>query len=348
MKKRSLSLDTARGIAIISVILGHLGNADINRVVFTYHLPVFFLITGWFVNDRRPLGSFIKRKAQTLLLPYLAACIAMILSGIAFGYLGGGTPRALENASNWLRASVTASGMPVEFPFQSPAIGALWFLWATFWGSILLRLTLKLHPALRLGIIAALFAIACWSKTKLWLPFSIQTGCGATLFIYIGWLARQAEEQWKKLSWEIKAFAAAFALWVWIAFIRDFRSFWLVQLDLGRGVIDIFGSLCAAGCVFIISFFLSRRLRGPASFLAYFGRYSILMLCVHIVELNTFPWHAALEFLYKLGAPEEYSLYYLIFCKLLLDLGLAACLSRIDFIRALFGLAEPESRKTDI
>ena len=41
---RLRTVDVARGIAIISVILGHLGSSEINRVVFTYHLPVFYLI----------------------------------------------------------------------------------------------------------------------------------------------------------------------------------------------------------------------------------------------------------------------------------------------------------------
>ena len=47
MKTKSTRLqyiDIAKGIAMICIILGHLGNASINRIVFTFHVPFFFFI----------------------------------------------------------------------------------------------------------------------------------------------------------------------------------------------------------------------------------------------------------------------------------------------------------------
>lgn len=49
-KSRVQFLDIARGIAIICIILGHLNNSLINRVVFTFHVPIFFFITGYFMS----------------------------------------------------------------------------------------------------------------------------------------------------------------------------------------------------------------------------------------------------------------------------------------------------------
>ena len=45
---RNKTLDIAKGIAMISIILGHLSVWRINCVVFTYHIPIFYLITGYF------------------------------------------------------------------------------------------------------------------------------------------------------------------------------------------------------------------------------------------------------------------------------------------------------------
>ena len=50
MKKRIEFIDIAKGIAIICIILGHLGSNQINRIVFTFHVPIFFIITGYFTN----------------------------------------------------------------------------------------------------------------------------------------------------------------------------------------------------------------------------------------------------------------------------------------------------------
>lgn len=67
MKKKRIKnvrlqyIDIAKGIAMICIILGHLGNANINRIVFTFHVPIFFFITGYFTNSKRDLNDFIKK-----------------------------------------------------------------------------------------------------------------------------------------------------------------------------------------------------------------------------------------------------------------------------------------------
>ncbi len=38
-KERIKYIDIARGIAMLCIVLGHLGNSQINRVVFTFHVP---------------------------------------------------------------------------------------------------------------------------------------------------------------------------------------------------------------------------------------------------------------------------------------------------------------------
>ena len=50
VRRRLQYLDAVRGFAMICIVLGHLGIADINRFVFTFHLPIFYLITGYFIN----------------------------------------------------------------------------------------------------------------------------------------------------------------------------------------------------------------------------------------------------------------------------------------------------------
>ena len=40
-------IDFAKGIAMLCVILGHLGSDLANRVVFGFHLTVFFLLGGY-------------------------------------------------------------------------------------------------------------------------------------------------------------------------------------------------------------------------------------------------------------------------------------------------------------
>ena len=307
MKQRFRAVDVARGIAMICIILGHLGSMEINRVVFTFHVPIFFLITGYFTH--RVEGStwgYVQKKARTLLVPYAVTCCVIILLAFLSGVLRQHDfLEGLRRASEWVYASVYGAGDSYTKPFRIKEIGALWFLWATFWGSLILYGTLRLKAVHRIAIILSVFFLGRWSRELFWFPLSIQAGCSAALFMYLGWCFRQCKENLSELPIEEKIAGLIFALIIWISFIRDFRSFWLVHCDIGRGAIDVFGSLCACTCVLVLSGFIDKKAGWLAKLLAYIGRYSVLLLSVHIVELNLFPWFRWIASLNEAGLLPE-------------------------------------------
>ena len=132
-------LDIAKGISIICIILGHLDSSPINRVVFTFHVPIFFLISGYFVDNKLKILDFIKNKAKRLLIPYYITCLVIILLAVYWAlYLG----TIKGTLIYWLKASLYAAGSPHSKPFHIDQIGAIWFLWALFWGSLFLRISL--------------------------------------------------------------------------------------------------------------------------------------------------------------------------------------------------------------
>ena len=45
-KKRIDEFDIAKGIAIIAMIIGHLGMKHINMIVYAFHMPLFFIGKG--------------------------------------------------------------------------------------------------------------------------------------------------------------------------------------------------------------------------------------------------------------------------------------------------------------
>lgn len=44
-------VDVAKGICMLSVIAGHLGVQKLDRIVFSYHLTVFFLLSGYTMKE---------------------------------------------------------------------------------------------------------------------------------------------------------------------------------------------------------------------------------------------------------------------------------------------------------
>ena len=101
-------VDTARGIAMLCIVLGHLGVAPINWVVYTFHVPIFFLITGWFVSTKQGTGAFAKRRARTLLVPYAATCAVLCVGKVIQAAIEGGAEEVLAAAVWWPVAALYA------------------------------------------------------------------------------------------------------------------------------------------------------------------------------------------------------------------------------------------------
>ena len=200
-------------------------------------------------------------------------------------------------------------------------------------------------------MIAALFAFGYYSRNLFWFPLSIQAGACATAFMYAGHLFRVEKGILRGLSNETRVFGTLVALCTWVMFIKDFQAFWLVNCDFGRGVVDIFGCICACYVVLLGSYFLERAgqardaggtVAGSAAAcltdgLAYIGKYSLLVLCIHIVELNFLPWFAVFK---KYGMPAALHQPARIAGKMCLDLGGAYLLSKSGAVRKLFGYKE--------
>lgn len=63
MAKRNVLLDMMRGWAIILVVLGHAGVLDAFRVfIYSFHMLLFFFISGLFCSDRKNIKSFLFSK----------------------------------------------------------------------------------------------------------------------------------------------------------------------------------------------------------------------------------------------------------------------------------------------
>lgn len=72
-KERLKYLDITKGIAILLMVWGHrvvTYSADDVRLIFSFHMPLFFIISGYFLNRETPTELFIKKKARQLLSPY--------------------------------------------------------------------------------------------------------------------------------------------------------------------------------------------------------------------------------------------------------------------------------------
>lgn len=346
-KNRLEYLDIARGIAMISIVLGHMGVRSFNRVVFTYHLPIFFIISGFFINTRDDNATFIKKKVKTLIIPYIIACIGVILSAVFMNLVFDDGVGTVDVVKRWGVASLYGAGDSYTEPFKVQGIGAIWFLLATFWAVIILKLLLKANKWVRVAVVFALFYLGMWTRDKFfWFPLSIQAGFTALLFLYIGYLLRESKDLLPIIPKEIAVFGTVFALVVWLQFIKNFQSFWLVHSDIGRGFIDIFGSLSGCLIIVLISMLIEKKVKFLRVPLAFFGRNSLIFLIAHIIELDTFRWWALLDKIFPDGLPQKYYIPSVIVLKFIFIITFTVVFSNINPVRRLLGMPALEKHKS--
>lgn len=91
MKERLSHIDIARGIGILIVVAGHnwiilSSKGELYRIVYSFHIPLFFVLAGTFFNPNKSFRLTLKEKFQTLLVPYFFTSLAVELIALAFNF----------------------------------------------------------------------------------------------------------------------------------------------------------------------------------------------------------------------------------------------------------------------
>ena len=336
--KRVVFIDIAKGIAIISIILGHLGLNEINRVVFTFRIPIFFIITGYFINKKYTIKEFINNKFKRLIIPYfITSFLIIIISLFSLKIFLGVNILNTLGVREWLIATIYGAGdNHIFLGYKYRAIGAIWFLWASFWASTFIRISLEFKKEYRILFITVLFLIGYYTSKIIWFPLSIQAGFCATLFMYVGYLINIYFDKYKNIYYKYKKYIIIVSFIIWIQFIHNFKSFWLVHCDIGRGFIDIIGCLCACYCIMLLSKIINQKTKIIYKILDFSGKYSLLILCIHLIELNFFRWTNIITINNTLNISSHHLIIFIAFGKIIFDIGLAYILSKNKLINKIF------------
>ncbi|MDF7664218.1 acyltransferase family protein [Bifidobacterium sp. ESL0763] len=298
MATRVRYFDIAKGIAMIGVVLTHsilqagpmttVSQALFN-VFFSFHMPLFFLLSGYFMHPDRRFAW--RKESRELLLTYAITAGLVVLIHLGFSLAARRDVPGL--AVQWLIAALYGSGANMGnslFP-MTRYIGAIWFLLALFWAHLLVHAAYRL-PATPVWILA-LFAVGYFSARHVWLPLSVQSGLTAALFVYLGCLARRHDV--------LAAFRRWPALWlptlaVWGLALWRFTGLGMATCGFGEDpVLTIVGSIAATLCVIGASQAIDRWLPYANRALAAIGRHTLPIFCAHLLEIDDLPWGGIID-----------------------------------------------------
>lgn len=117
-------LDISKGIAIILMVIGHTSLPDmLSRLIYAFHMPLFFISTGFITNwNKLSFPDFLQHKLHSLILPFSIYSVIVLLILHSIGEI---------NIANWLRNGWQGY--------------ALWFIPVLFFAVILVKLIMGVN-----------------------------------------------------------------------------------------------------------------------------------------------------------------------------------------------------------
>ncbi len=165
MQKNSLAvpridtIDAAKGFGMLFVIFAHLNYTPAPlTVIYSFHMPLYFILSGMMFNQKKynNFGTFLKRRFQTLIIPYL---IFQFIS-IAFFFLtelifSGFSSELLKQGSVYITQVFVSQGSANMF--NRP----MWFVLCLFAVELMYYFISSFNKA-AVAIICAVLTAAGW------------------------------------------------------------------------------------------------------------------------------------------------------------------------------------------
>lgn len=180
--RRSVGVDLVRVLGIVAVVAGHVWTTELSRLlVFPWHVPLFFFLTGWFWTSGRAVGSEVRGRWRTLLRPYATWFVLISLAWYPSTLAAGGASDVVDLLRPFL------GGQYVGRPYS-----AFWFVTALAVAAVALRLLERFPPWAPWAVALAAVGVATVSPGVLRLPpASAGTALACLLFVLAGSVARR-------------------------------------------------------------------------------------------------------------------------------------------------------------
>ncbi len=277
MANRIEYFDAAKAICIILMIIGHCDLSTIpylNVIIYSFHLPLFFIISGYFFKETTQKKAFWKY-TRNHIKPYAITAIVTLGILLLLSIYIWNFNVLKDFIGNWAKSFFFGSGSSNGSGIfaSTSAVGPIWFLFGLFWAMLIYNF-LKIHFfGIELAlIILVLFCVACFSVKFIRLPFSLQAGCSAVIYIWFGEQIRlhNVIERYNQIG----IFGIITILILWVLCIKSGKGLIISRCFYPDGLLNIVVSV-AITLLFVCAI---KRLNLKGGWI---GRHTLLILCVH-------------------------------------------------------------------
>lgn len=286
-------MDAAKGLAIILMIMGHSQCPELlTKVIYSFHMPLFFAISGFFLSTSRSIPDIIKRRTQQILSPFIITASVLLCYRCLYAEFHHNF--SLDTFCFYLIGILRGNANIAS------SVGAIWFLPALFTATIVARFAINHKRGYIFLIILAILALL--SRRYFRCPMSIQGGLYCSIFVYMGYMMRKMnilESSYVKNRYIV---LIAFIIWLSGAiYASKFTSLYKAPFYY---VITTYLIAFIGIVLFILFLKQISSIRFLYIPLVYLGQSSLTILCFHCLEdssvlLASINLHFSLLFLIK-------------------------------------------------
>lgn len=203
-------LDIAKGIGIILVVWAHASGPG-SAIIYQFHMPLFFLISGYLYSKKAGIKEFTVRKIRSLYCPFVFWNLTVMFLK-TLNYQINGMPAAAYAGKTFIKTILLLDK-------DNQFLGATWFLGALFYMSLLYKVwdTFCKQWRYKQYFILAVFTIQAMFGFRITLPYFLSRTLILGMFYALGYSVREHEEQFKKLDSSVTA-VICMALFLLIGF----------------------------------------------------------------------------------------------------------------------------------
>lgn len=283
--------DLAKGICIILVVFEHVNYSCFDNPEYLWEnaramfaMPLYFFLSGVFFKTYEGFMGFVKRKINKLLIPFLffflvtSCLLPFILQAFGYGLRN-------ENGHGW--HTLYAFIWPETFSNEP-----LWFLLCLFLVNILFYAihSISFKIAKRPMMCSFLLTMLCGvtgfylARLQINLPMYIDTTLSAMPFFFMGFsynhFVIHGKPRNENRKYNVVQIIVLFAV-----------TFYLSRAGRVEYSSNYFGSLSfltvyIGGLSGTIAVLLVSKILNKLPLISYWGRYSIMILCTHILVMD--------------------------------------------------------------
>jgi len=177
---RNTTLDQMKGVGIILMLIGHLFIPYLGRFIYSFHMPLFFLVSGYLFR-KKPNFEMFWSLFKRLMIPYFVL-------GFLFIW-------CFETPVECIKSLIACEcwSMRPCIIQTVRTIGIFWFLPCMFFAKLIYN---YIADTKYVHIIVLVLFTTFWIIGKhTHLPLCLSEGCTAMIFVHLGYMFKQHEQK---------------------------------------------------------------------------------------------------------------------------------------------------------